>query len=196
MCKTNKADRILYQRLLVSKDAGRDIDLQQVLCHDLSPVPLSLADTSGQLRSTNKAARGQILQDNSTVLENLPPTELRTCTIIDGQTLVQAIGKPTGAKTFVDLDDTFIDSVFSHFRGTCARVDVVFDRYEKVMIKDATRTSRSGSSRPIRLKIQDRAVPLPVSWKNFIDLSDNKADLENLLSIELIARAKTALRGR
>jgi len=194
--KTVTADRVLFQRLLVSKDSGRDIDLKQVLCHELSPVPLSLADLSGQLRSTNKAALGQILQEKITTLEKLPPTDLRTCAIIDGQALVQALGKPAGAQTFGDLADAFATSVFSFFDDTCSRVDVVFDRYEKDMIKNASRITRSKSSRPIRRKIESREVPLPVNWKNFIDLSENKADLENFLSTQLIAMAKAKLRNR
>jgi len=88
--KTVKADRFLFQRLLVSKDSGRDIDLKEVLRHELSPVPLSLADFSGQLRSTNKAALGQILQVEITTSEK--PTDLRTCAIVDGQAVVQAVG--------------------------------------------------------------------------------------------------------
>lgn len=194
--KTVKADRVLFHRLLVSKDSGRDIDLKEVLQHELSPVPLSLADLSGQLRSTNKAALGQILQEEITTLEKLPSTDLRTCAIIDGQALVQALGKPTGAKTFGDLADVFVASVFSFLHDTCSRVDVVFDRYEKDMVKNASRITRSKGSRPIRRKIENRDVPLPVNWKNFIDLPENKADLENFLSTQLIASAKTKLRDR
>ena len=73
---------------------------------------------------------------------------------------------------------------------------MVFDRYEKDMIKNASRVTRSKGSRPIRRRIESREVPLPVNWKNFIDLSENKADLENFLSTQLIASAKAKLRDR
>ena len=43
---------------------------------------------------------------------------LLTCTIIDGQALAQAIGKPKGAKTFADLADVFVQTVFRHVKMT------------------------------------------------------------------------------
>ena len=58
-----------------------------------------------------------------------------TCTIIDGQALVQAIGKLKGAKPFTDLADVFVQTVFRHAKNDCTRVDVVFDRYDCVSIK-------------------------------------------------------------
>ena len=45
--KTIKAGRELFQRLLVSKEAGCDINLEEILCHELSNTPLTIADTSG-----------------------------------------------------------------------------------------------------------------------------------------------------
>ena len=81
--KTIKAGKVLFQRLLVAKYAWREIDLKKQLCHELSPVPLAIADTAGNLRPTNKAALGKLLEEDVRV-ETLPTTELKTCTIIDG----------------------------------------------------------------------------------------------------------------
>jgi len=189
--KTIKADRNLFQRLLVSKEAGREVDLKEILSYELSPVPLSLADTSGAIRSTNKAALGNILQKSTTVEKQLPITNLKTCVIIDGQALVQAIGKPANTHNFGQFADRFVASVFSHFSQSCSRVDVVFDRYEAHTIKDTTRISRTGKIRPIRRKVDNRDVPLPVNWRQFIDLPENKQDLEHFLSMELIRQAKS-----
>ena len=68
--KTIKADRALFQQLLVSKDAGREVDLKEILSHELSPFPLSLADMTGQLKPTNKAVLGNILQSETIVVGN------------------------------------------------------------------------------------------------------------------------------
>jgi hypothetical protein len=65
--KIAQADKVLFQRLLVAKDAGCDIDLRNVLCHELSPVPLAIADTAGYVRPTNKAALAKILEEAVTV---------------------------------------------------------------------------------------------------------------------------------
>ena len=144
-----QADKALFQRLLVAKTAGRNIDLKNLLSHELSTVPLSLADTAGSLQPVNKAVLCKIFKEGVTT-ELLPATELKTCTIINGQALVQAIGKPAGAVTFGDLSDTFTNAVFSHFHDDCSRVDVAFDRYEKDSIKSCTRAKCAGQNRLIR----------------------------------------------
>ena len=54
---------------------------------------------------------------------------LKTCDIIDGQALVQSLGKPTGAKTSGELGDSFIAAALSQFNMNWTRVEVVFDRY-------------------------------------------------------------------
>ena len=87
--KVVQADKTLFQRLLVAANAGRDLDLKTLLCHESLTVPLSYADKAKNLRPMNKAALGIILEEG-VCSETLPGTELKTCTIIDGQ----AIGKP------------------------------------------------------------------------------------------------------
>ena len=89
--QTIKSDRNLFQWLLVAKDSGRDVDLKNILSHELTPVPLALADTDGNLRPTNKAALGRIIEQGVTA-EVLPVSALKICSIIDDQALVQAIG--------------------------------------------------------------------------------------------------------
>jgi hypothetical protein len=56
-----KADRNVFQQLLWAKDAGWDINLRDILKHELAPMPLSLDDTAGKLWPTNKAVLGNIL---------------------------------------------------------------------------------------------------------------------------------------
>lgn len=188
--KVLKADRNLFQRLLVAQSSGRTLNLPELLQHELFPVPLALADTAGNLRSTQKAVLAQVLEEGVTY-ENLPPANgMPTCTIIDGQALVQAIGKPKGAKTFGDLADVFVHSVFKFAKDDCKRVDVVFDRYDTLSIKAGTRTKRMGSTRrPIRRIIEHADVPLPSNWKQFIDLPENKADLSRFLSEQIMLKA-------
>ena len=188
--KAIKADRNLYQRLLVAKEAGRDVDLNEILSHELSPVPLALADISGTMRPTNKAVLGSILQSHGIVEKQIPMATLKTCVIIDGQAVVQAIGKPQNAKNFGQFADRFVGHVFSHLNESCSRVDVVFDRYESHTIKDTTRMSRTKSTKPIRRQVDNRDIPLPVKWRQFIDHPENKQDLEHFLSKELIRQAK------
>ncbi|KAJ8319919.1 hypothetical protein KUTeg_001506 [Tegillarca granosa] len=47
--KVLKADRSLLHRLFRAQMSGRSIDVNELLKHELFPVPLSLADTSDKL---------------------------------------------------------------------------------------------------------------------------------------------------
>ena len=109
--------------------------------------------------------------------ESLPVSMLRTCDIIDGQALVESLGKPTGAKTFGELAESFIAPALSHSNINCTRVDVVFYRYTTASIKAGTRSKREGRTRSVLCKIDSRDIPLPVNWKSYIDLPENKANL-------------------
>ena len=53
--KSIKADRKLLQRLLTAATAGRSVEMDSIVKHKLSPVPLSLAKPGGQMNSTPKA---------------------------------------------------------------------------------------------------------------------------------------------
>ena len=105
----------LCERLLVTKDSCRDVDLKNILRHE----PLVLADAAGNLCPTNKVALGKILEHGVNA-EVFPVSALKTCSITNGQTLVQAIGNPSGAKSFGDLADAFNTSVFSYFNQNCS----------------------------------------------------------------------------
>jgi hypothetical protein len=189
--KLAKADRNLFQRLLVAKDSGRDINLKGLLEHELSPIPLSLACTSQQLRSADKAPLGKILGQDATVSSLPSANNIATCTVIDGQALVQAMGKTAQCKTFGDFAEKFSMRVFDYLGPYSPRVDVVFDRYQQLSIKASTRQKRAGAdSRPIRRIVDSCAVPMVTNWKQFIDLPDNKSNLSHFLSEQLMVKAQ------
>lgn len=49
--QTIKADRRLLQRLLTASLAGRKIDMQEILQHELSGIPLALAKMNGDMNN-------------------------------------------------------------------------------------------------------------------------------------------------
>ena len=187
--KVIKADRNLFQQLTVAQSSGRTLKLKELLQHELFRLAF-ISDTAGNLRTTQKSALAQILEDG-VANESLPPsTGMPTCTIIDGQALAQAIGKPKGAKTFADLADVFVQTVFIHAKNDCARVDVVLYRYDGVSIKTGAMHKRAGSARrPIRRIIETGDVPLSSNWKQCLDLPENKADLARFLSEQILQNA-------
>lgn len=53
--KSVKDDRKLLQRLLNAVIAGRSVEMESVLKHELSPVPLCVTKYAGQMNSAPKA---------------------------------------------------------------------------------------------------------------------------------------------
>ena len=103
----------MLQRLITAHEAGRYVNLDDILCHELLPVPLALAEMNENLCTGSKAILSQVLVADTSCpstldIENLPDD---ATLIIDGQALVIAIGKPQGASNFGDLADAFVVSV-------------------------------------------------------------------------------------
>ena len=173
----------MIQRLLSAITFGRNVDMAEVLSHELSTLPSSLATADGKMRSTGKSSLLSILAENIDILDQIPDSDNRTCYIIDGHALIQSLQKPSNCKTFGDYANTFINIVMSFFKGSIFRVDVIFDRYLGDMsIKSFTREERNEKKRPIRKNITSAEVPLPESWDQYICSDDNKADLAAFLS--------------
>ena len=208
--KSVKADRKLIQRLLNAVTAGRPVEMDSIMKHELSTVPLSIAKVGGNLHSTSKAELIDILKGQINIPSDLPETDMKTCVLIDGHALIKALGKPNGCQTFGEYADAFFNVVRCYFDrniclclipdGTCtlsgpkksrtarihkqsSRVDVVFDRYiGEDSIKASTRAKRIGKTKPIRKVIDGPHVPLPHVWSNFISMDENKSDIANFLS--------------
>jgi len=189
--KTIKADRKLLQRLLNAVTAGRPLEMATILKHELSPIPLSLAKVGGKMNSASKSELINILMAGLQVPPEVPEADKKTCVIIDGHALIQALGKPVGCQTFGEYADVFVKTVTRHFGQHTTRVDVVFDRYiGESSIKAVTRSKRLGKKIPIRKLIDGPNVPLPQVWVQFIALDENKADLANFLAEEIIKKGK------
>ena len=52
---TIKADRSSLQRLVIALEAGREVNLPEILSHELLPVPLSLSEMDGSLPTGQKS---------------------------------------------------------------------------------------------------------------------------------------------
>lgn len=185
--KAVKADRTILQRLLTAYKAGRKVNLEQILKHELMIVPLALASTTGSLHSTNKSILMGILTKNVPVHSNINIASPSTL-IIDGQALVMSIGKSPEIKTFGNYADKFANTVFK-MGEKYQRIDIVFDRYYKESIKSGRRIKRKQKYKPIRKKIENEATPMPADWSNFLSLEENKVDLALLLSNFVISHS-------
>ena len=99
-----------------------------ILSHELMPVPLSIAELNGSIRTGNKSVLIDKLTDGINCPESIDLCGKTACLIIDSQALVVSLGKPNGCSSFGDLADIFVKTVFEMGRQY-QRMDVVFDRY-------------------------------------------------------------------
>ena len=51
------------QRLIAEYQAGREMNMSEFMKHELMPVPISLANTDGTLRTGDKSILADILTD-------------------------------------------------------------------------------------------------------------------------------------
>ena len=114
--KVIKADRRLLQRLLT----GRQIKMNEILQHELSSLPLSLARMNGDMNSISKSDMINILMGDIEVQHSIPAQDdsHKTCIIIDRHALIQAQGKPHNCKTFQDYAGIFFKAVTKNIGET------------------------------------------------------------------------------
>ena len=143
-----KADRTVLRNLITAYGAGRTVDMQMVMQHELLPVLIALVEMNGQLICTGTKS---ILADVLLSGINCPKSveaEGSSCLIIDDNDLIVAIGGPQEDKTFRYLADVFMGVVMYYGRA-CQQIHVTFDRYWTDSIKSATREKRTGKRYPI-----------------------------------------------
>ena len=151
-------------------------------------VPISLAETNGKLRTGQKVPLADILAKETGSTDAIHFSQGTSCLLIDEMALVATIGKPSDALTFGDYAEAFQTAVLKP--ASCYdQIHVLFDRYERSLIKAGTRERRTKTTCPVRCVIENENVPVPNNWSNFLALSENKAELARFLSEHLIENA-------
>ena len=164
--KVIKYDKDLFQRfLVVSRD--REIDLQDVLSYELSPVPLSIAHLNRNMRKTAKSNFLKELMIDISISDHLPDHDLSsTISLIDFMVLVQSTQKGE-SKTSGDLAKVIAESVTSSFRFA-SKIVLCPDRYDaEYSIKSFEREKRATASSRERV-IHNERTPLPHNFKEFL----------------------------
>ena len=103
-----QADRNLFARLLVIGQS-RQIDLRDLLTHELGPVPWSLATYDGSLAKTNKSVLAKLLEDGVEILPNLTNA---SAVIINAMAQLQALCR---------IPDRFIDHCYPQCSNQASR---------------------------------------------------------------------------
>ena len=169
-----RADRYLFARLLVIGQS-RQIDLRDLLTHELGPVPWSLATYDGSLAKTKTSALAKLLEDGVEILPNLPNA---SAVIIDAMALLQTL--PRIPDRFIDLADRILSAVIKQ-AGEARRLDFVADQYPSISIKNIEREKR-GRSGQLSVQITSPQQLCPRQWKKFLANGLNKTNLMEFLA--------------
>ena len=123
-----KAERNLFVGIVVISQT-RQLDMKDVLCHPLGPIPWSLSNVDGTIRKTNKANFMSEPLKNAPVAGNF---QGKTACIIDGMSIMQKING-TG-KTFREIAKIAFQTALREGVHS-EKIDIVFDSYRKCSIK-------------------------------------------------------------
>ena len=129
-----KADRAMFAQMIVIAEA-RQQSMKEVLSHPLGPLPWSLAAPDGSLKKTAKSLAKE-LQKDAPAVECLLP---RSACIIDGIAMVQRL--KGDQKTFKEITEMLLAMALRE-GGSSTRIDVVFDNYREISIKNLEREKR------------------------------------------------------
>ncbi|KAK3730477.1 hypothetical protein QZH41_014705 [Actinostola sp. cb2023] len=185
-----KADRSLFGRIIIIGQ-NRKIEIRQLLQYSLGPLPWALATIEGFPRKTNKAVLATALQKDVQLADGLPPN---SAIIIDGMSLVQKLSIGGGQTTFAMVASSLLTNVL-HEGFQSNRIDVVFDTYRDVSIKNAERTMR-GEVAGVQLS-DISATQLVKQWRKFLSEVKNKTSLIKFISQEWRGEECTGrLRGK
>ena len=163
-----KADHKLFGHLVLVAST-RNLDMAKVLCHPLGPLPWSLANCDGSMKKTNKAVLARNLEKRVQPVEEIP--QPFAC-IVDGMAQVHKVHGEN--KTFGNVADSVFMSILQTC-GACNRIDVVFDVYKQVSIKNQERENRSPG---IEMKLNSITSGQKIyKWKAILGNSSSKASL-------------------
>ena len=154
----------------------RKLSMSSVLSHPLGPLPWALASADGSLRKTTKSTLAKELQKDIPAVEAIPQP---SACIIDGMAMVQRL--KGDHMTFADIADALMAMVLRE-GAAGKRIDVVFDVYREMSIKNTEREKRGGYSGNEYRHIQpDHKVQ---QWRKFLANPQNKKQLVGFVTEE------------
>jgi hypothetical protein len=169
-CKVNskmiptQASKELFAKISLVAQI-RSLDMRSVFKFPLGPLPWSLADPIGTLKKTSKAALMHKLEGPVEYLENV---SREYAMIFDGMSYVQQ--SQVNHKTFGQLAMDLLSKILSA-GARAARIDVVFDVYRDLSIKNVERNRRSRGQLLFKKIIATAEIK---QWGSFLSSNENK----------------------
>ena len=167
-----KADGSLFGQIVVMAQ-GRNLQMEDIFLHPLGPLPWALATPDGFLRKTNKAALATLLQKNVQPAERIP---INSAAVIDGMALVQKVHADN--LSFGDVAVAVLNMALRE-GAPCKRIDVVFDTYQEMSIKNSERSLRGEESGHELRSIT--SAQIVKQWRSFLKKVNNKTALINFI---------------
>ncbi|XP_048003917.1 uncharacterized protein LOC125240114 [Leguminivora glycinivorella] len=170
-----KNDCSLFSKLYIATCEHRTGNLESFFSHENQPTPPSLS-AMGKLRSGTKADLLKSLTSlsDSTTVPIAPPVSVK---ILDGPAIVHLLS-PSNSETFKDYADTIFIGFLNKELENVARLDIVWDRYDKDSLKNSAREKRGTGSR----QRVSASTKIPKGWANFLREGTNKEELFHFLT--------------
>ena len=165
---------LIYSRVIGLQTSSRDVNIEEVMSCELSPVPTALFNDTGERRISKS---NTVLKNRTKVkVSSRHVTQVVPCTVIDGCALIWIprwpASSPTKQPIVMDFVNKFKDQIKQRLKY--GDVYLVFDRYEEFSIKCSTRTSRgTGGSRVFQhhpCPLRNRLSLLPRTRSNCLTL--------------------------
>ena len=160
---------IAFQVLVKAQNLNIDINLQELMTYQLTPVPYCLGTIDGFLGKTNKAKGFDYLTKD--IQDCLLPNQNENLLIMDGNSIYHMMK---------EIPDTFkgaSEKVFKMIPGSC---DIVFstDMYTKNSIKTMERARRGCGD---EILVKGPSMKRPQNWKNFLSNTKNKEQFTDMI---------------
>ena len=150
----------------------RKLDLKQIFCYPLGPVPWSLGTSTGELVKTSKSTLMHELEKGSTFVDVTPAP---VATIIDGMAMARKM-KNSGV-TFTEFANQLLKFAVSS-NSHSSRIDIVFDVYRKSSIRNAERNHRETGKLKFKKTTGCQVIK---QWGSFLSSGENKKELIRFL---------------
>lgn len=82
-----KSDHRLFGKMVLIAQS-RKLNMREIFCYPLGPLPWSLANADGTMKKTNKAVLGQYLEQNESLCDHQPS---KCAVIIDAMAIIQKV---------------------------------------------------------------------------------------------------------
>ena len=154
-----KNDCSLFSRLYISCQV-RTGNLDNFFCHENQSYPPALANL-GELNGGSNSDLICCLEEiKNSVVASKPNVD---AVILDGAAVVHML-KPGGCTFFTDYSATVFCPYLASMVKDVSRLDIVWDQYNAMSLKEYTRTQRGTSKR----RRVEPPTKVPNNWSNFL----------------------------